>query len=30
MLDMAIDLLLALVVSVVIYLFYAAINPEKF
>ncbi|NWB83506.1 potassium-transporting ATPase subunit F [Pseudomonas gingeri] len=29
-LDMAIDLLLALVVGVVIYLFYAVINPEKF
>jgi len=28
--DMAIDLLLTLVVGVVIYLFYAVINPEKF
>ncbi|WP_084615063.1 K(+)-transporting ATPase subunit F [Pseudomonas batumici] len=27
---MAIDLLLTLVVGVVIYLFYAVINPEKF
>jgi len=28
--EMAIDLLLTLVVGVVIYLFYAVINPEKF